>query len=187
MVETKPHLGWYRPHSLPHFDSPEATQFVTFRLVDSLPTNFANPIDRMELNRRQIERELDRGLGACWLGMSQIAYLVQQALFAFDQERYRLWAWCIMPNHVHCLFETIEGHRLGDIIRSWKKYTALRANRVLQRDGAFWQRDYFDRFVRNEEQFGRTIDYIERNPVKAGLCRHPIDWKWSSARFRSGE
>jgi REP element-mobilizing transposase RayT len=109
---------------------------------------------------------------------------VEQALLAFDGERYKLWAWCIMPNHVHCLFEMTTGNRLGDIIKSWKSYTAIRANRILRHDGPFWQRDYFDRYMRNEEQMARTIDYIEGNPVQAGLCREPVEWRWSSARFR---
>ncbi|WP_284314330.1 REP-associated tyrosine transposase [Labrys miyagiensis] len=184
MTEETLHLGWHQPHSLPHFDSPEITQFVTFRLADSLPANAVNPDRTNEFNRRRVERELDRGSGACWLKIPEIADLVERSLLAFDGERYRLWAWCVMPNHVHSLFEMIEGNRLGDIVKSWKGYTAIRANRILRLDGPFWQRDYFDRYMRNEEQMARTIDYIERNPVQAGLCREPAEWRWSSAHFR---
>ncbi len=173
MANGKPHLGWHQPHALPHFDSPETTQFVTFRLADSLPADAVNPNGTSDFNRRRIERELDKSRGACWLNIPEIADLVEQSLLVFNDERYRLWAWCIMSNHVHCLFEMIEGNTLGDIVKSWKGYTARKANRILRLDGSFWQRDYFDRYMRNEEQMVRTIDYIERNPVQAGLSREP--------------
>lgn len=184
MTDEKSHLGWHQPHALPHFDSPETTQFVTFRLADSL---LANAIGRTTDNaeaRRRVERFLDQNIGACWLGIPEVAQLVENALLAFDQDRYKLWAWCIMPNHVHCLFEANEGDRLGDIVKSWKAYTAANANRLLGRRGVFWQRDYFDRYMRSEDQMTRTIDYIERNPVQAGLCGEPADWRWSSAFHR---
>jgi putative transposase len=184
MSDDGENLGWHRPHRLPHFDSPEINQFVTFRLADSLPANAVNRDANNDMRRREIERELDGNHGSCWLRTPDIADLVERALLMFDGERYRLWAWCVMPNHVHCLFEAANGHRLGDIVKSWKAYTGTKANRILGRRGAFWQRDYFDRYMRNEEQMSRTIDYIERNPVQAGLCLHPADWRWSSARYR---
>ncbi|MDZ5451869.1 REP-associated tyrosine transposase [Labrys sp. ZIDIC5] len=154
---------------------------MTFRLLDSLPANAIGRHNSSAENRRRLDHLLDEGIGACWLGQPEIGELVEDALLAFDQARYRLWAWCIVPNHVQCLFETIEGARLGDIVKSWKAYTGAKANRVLGRQGPFWQRDYFDRYMRNQEQFARAIDYIERNPVAAGLCRQPSDWRWSSA------
>ncbi|WP_198146030.1 hypothetical protein [Desulfonatronovibrio magnus] len=45
----------------------------------------------------------------------------------------------------------------------------------------FWMRDYWDRYIRNEEHFHAAINYIHQNPVKAGLCGNPQDWRWSSA------
>lgn len=45
-----------------------------------------------------------------------------------------------------------------------------------------WMREYWDRFIRDDAHLRATIDYIHRNPVKAGLCREPSDWPWSSAR-----
>ena len=46
---------------------------------------------------------------------------------------------------------------------------------------AFWQRDYWDRFIRDERHFDATKMYIESNPVAAGLVKNPVDWPWSSA------
>ena len=75
---------------------------------------------------------------------------------------------------------------LGAIVRGWKSFTARRANEQLGRSGPFWHADYFDRYMRNEDQLNRTIEYVEQNPVKAGLVSNAADWPWSSAYFRSG-
>jgi REP element-mobilizing transposase RayT len=161
--------------------------------------------------RRRIEEYLDAGYGACWLRRPEIAALVEGALLHFDKERYRLLAWCIMPNHVHALVETKEGWPLGEVLHSWKSYTSHEAGKILKKaagetpvpqGGAsvpwvhsnpgsagvspaqFWQREYLDRYVRNAEHYVKVIAYIEDNPVKAGLARIRTDWPWSSARFR---
>ena len=90
-----------------------------------------------------------------------------------------------MPNHVHAVVEPREGHSLGPIVHSWKSYSAKQANQVLGRSGEFWHRDYFDRYIRDEGHLARTIDYVENNPVKAGLCASSGGWPWSSARLRT--
>ncbi len=90
-----------------------------------------------------------------------------------------------MPNHVHVVVEPIEGSRLGAIVQAWKSFTAHRANSVLRRTGPFWHKDYFDRFIRDEGHLARTIDYVENNPVKAGLASTANSWQWSSARRRT--
>jgi REP element-mobilizing transposase RayT len=56
---------------------------------------------------------------------------------------------------------------------------------LLGRSGAFWQGDYWDRFIRNEDHFDAAVSYIDCNPVKAGLARSPADWAWGSARLRT--
>ena len=89
-----------------------------------------------------------------------------------------------MPNHVRALFTLKAGHAFCDILHSWKSYTSNVANRLLDRSGEFWYPDYFDRFIRNEEHLARAVEYIEMNPVEAGLCQRPEDWPYSSARLR---
>jgi len=130
----------------------------------------------------QFDRELDAGLGECWLRKPEIAALTQQSLLHFDGQYYRLLAWCIMPNHVHVVTEPMEGHSLSIIVESWKSFTSRQANAHLGRTGAFWEADYFDRYMRNEDHLMRTIEYVENNPVKAGLVEQASDWQWSSAR-----
>lgn len=90
-----------------------------------------------------------------------------------------------MPNHVHVLLTISSGASLSDIFGSWKKFTARQANQLLGRSGAFWQGDYWDRFIRNEDHFNAAVSYIDNNPVKAGLARVPVDWQWGSARLRA--
>jgi putative transposase len=118
------HKGWHSRGYLPHFDSPETTQFVTFRLADSLPRQVTEALRSREKSATEIDRELDAGLGACWLNREGIAALVENALLHFDNERYRLLAWCIMPNHVHAVLELLQGHRLGAILHSWNPVKA---------------------------------------------------------------
>jgi putative transposase len=176
--------GWYSRGYLPHLDTPDVIQSVTFRLADSLPAGVAAAFYDSEEPERDLDDTLDRCIGACHLNDDRIADLVERAMLHFDGERYRLLAWCVMPNHVHALVEPVPGFALADVVGGWKSYTAKAANKLLKRDGAFWQREYFDRYIRNERHYAIALAYIENNPVKAGLAREANLWRWSSARYR---
>jgi len=192
---SRPHKGWHSRGYLPHFDHPDLVQFISFRLRDSVPAEViqawradlhlskqCDPSDpRVVELRDRITKFEDEGHGDCILKDPRIAALVQDALHHFDGDRYRLLAWCVMPNHVHVLIETREGWPLGDIIHSWKSFTAKRANRILDRSGPFWMEEYFDRFIRNQKHYVSRVEYIEQNPVHAGLCAEPEQWRFSSA------
>lgn len=187
--------GWYSRGYLPHCDEPGRVQFITYRLHDSMPKEVLDAYDEAlrrkeidELERmRKIERYLDKGHGACWLRDPVVAQMIVDALIYFDGERYRLNAWCVMPNHVHTLIETIEGHPLESVTHSWKSYTAQQANRIVGRRGTFWQREVFDRYMRGIVHYERTLFYIEENPVAAGLVQAQAEWPFSSARARMGD
>jgi REP element-mobilizing transposase RayT len=90
-----------------------------------------------------------------------------------------------MPTHVHVLAEQVDGHRLDHVVHSWKSFTANRVNEAMGRSGRLWRREYFDRFMRTDEQLASAIAYIENNPVEAKLVNRVIDWPYSSARFRA--
>jgi REP element-mobilizing transposase RayT len=139
--------------------------------------------ERIVLQRR-IERYLDQGYGETFLKRPEVARMVQNSLLKFDGIRYHLFSWVVMPNHVHCLMTRFEEYELSDILHSLKSFTSHEANKILRRDGQFWIEEYFDRYIRNEQHFARTVRYIENNPVKAGLCREPGDWPYSSAWFK---
>ena len=180
----------HRTH-LPHVEAGELPQHICFRLVGSLPRKMRNQLratsgQRLVASanaawRRQIHTALDGGYGACWLRRPDVAVLVQDALLHFHEQRYFLHEWVVMPNHVHALVTPLLETPLSSIVHSWKSHTARRANSVLARKGPFWARDYFDRAIRNDEHFRATADYIRANPVNAGLCDAPEDWRWSSA------
>lgn len=123
-------------------------------------------------------------MGSCWLLKPKIANLVEDAFLHFDGDRYRLLAWCVMPNHVHVVVEPVDGNTLSAVLQSWKSFTAKEANRHLSRSGPFWHQDYFDRYMRSESHLETTIAYVENNPVKAGLVETPAAWRWGSGRLR---
>ena len=132
--------------------------------------------------RRKVERYLDKGAGECVLRRADIAQLAAGALQFFTNQRYRLDVWVIMPNHVHVVFWPMPNQLVSDIVKSWKQFVALRANRLLDRVGTeLWQREPFDHWIRNDEEHARCCRYVIHNPVKAGLCAGPEEWRWSSA------
>jgi REP element-mobilizing transposase RayT len=187
--------GWHSRGYLPHFDGEESLQFVTFRLSDSLPKTllqkwkFEFERDRLENIdvelRKKIELYLDQGYGSCFLRKPSVANIIQDALLYLDNKNYKLIAWVIMPNHVHFLAKILPGNTLGSVMKVLKGFTAREVNRSMSRKGKFWQEDYFDRYIRDENHYFATISYIESNPVKAGLCKSPEDWPYSSARFKN--
>jgi REP element-mobilizing transposase RayT len=89
-----------------------------------------------------------------------------------------------MPNHVHVLFTSMPDNPLGSIVGSWKRFTARKANEQLGRTGAFWQTEYWDRFIRNEAHYSAAEEYIDQNPVKAGLVGASVLWPYGSARLK---
>ena len=133
----------------------------------------------------RIEQALDGGEGACHLRHPAVAEVVEGALQVFDGERYHLHAWVVMPNHVHVLFTPRPGHGVSDVIGNWKSYTAKEVNKILGRTGQFWQADYFDRFIRSDAHYDDAVEYIEKNPVVAGLCATTEEWPFGSARRRA--
>ncbi len=183
---------------LPHLETQHPVYFVTFRLADSLPQQLLarlraqreamqhatlagddhapDParLRKLQAILRMTERCLDRGLGACYMRDSRITRVVTAAVRHYQGIRYELSAWCVMPNHVHVVFSPREGYRLQAILHSWKSFSAQAANRILGRNGAFWQREYFDHLIRNEASLWKIIRYVSENPRKAGLR----DWPW---------
>jgi len=172
---------------LPHWEQTDRTYFVAFRLHDSLPAEVLAKIressDRKKFDDPQahrkfsavIERSLNAGHGACYMGKPLIASMIAFALKQFDGQRYHLSAWCVMPNHVHVVFRPFVTWKLPAVIHSWKSFTAKRANVLLGRSGSFWQREYYDHLVRNRKEYLRVVRYVVDNPTKAGLK----DWEWT--------
>ncbi len=150
-----------------------------------LGATMATPDELDEIERdyfRKLEGCLDKGAGDCCLRRPDIAALVANAFRFFEGKRYRLDAWVVMPNHVHLVLWPMPNHALSGIVQSWKRFTAREANKLLRRTGeVFWQPEAYDHWIRDDEEHVRCCRYVANNPVKAGLCAAPEDWRWSSA------
>jgi REP element-mobilizing transposase RayT len=183
--------GWHNRGYLPHFDVPNKVQAITFRLADALPRQVVESWqleladqpdkERKVEEQRRLQRYLDAGRGECVLKDPKCAEIVENALLHFDCDRYMLLAWVVMPNHVHVVAELADDIRLGDVVESWKKFSARHINATLGRSGRLWFKDYYDRWIRNGDHLRNAIAYTHANPVKARLCQAEDNWRWSSA------
>lgn len=197
MDSTPIHTRGYIPHI-----EVKKLQFVSFRLYDSIPqdvldyskvlseylSSLQNPTEedmrKQQEFMRLIDKYEDSGIGQCFLRDPRVAKTVQDALLFFDEKRYSLLEWCIMPNHVHLLLRLYDGYNLSQTIHSLKSYTANEANKILGRQGPFWWREYFDRYIRDNQHYKKVVAYIANNPVKAGLVKEAEDWPWRGTQGR---
>ena len=206
-------LAWHERGYHPHCDFPGLVQFITFRLGDSMPTSRRGEwehllgIEDVRDKRAKLEEYLDRGEGACYLRDPRIAQLADESLLHNHGKRYDVFAWCVMPNHVHVLVH-VWVTPLWKMVKAWKQFIATQAQPILAERRPLvrrkfasipnvpgrrpalrlqtmqWQREYWDTFMRDEKQEKSAIRYIENNPVNARLCAAPAEWLFSSARFR---
>jgi REP element-mobilizing transposase RayT len=183
---------------LPHWHAEHAIYFITWRLFDSLP---ADVLDRLRAGRdaarEQIfrmrgsvtfpeqrmldaalteacEKFLDQNVGECYLRDHRAAKIVADSLKHFDGIRYLLFAWCVMPNHVHVIFSCLEGFDTSSILHSLKGFTSREINKILGRSGTLWQAESFDRCIRDSQELEQKIDYVLGNPAAAGMENWPF-------------
>jgi hypothetical protein len=139
---------------------------------------------------------LDQRPAVRYLGDERLADVVRDALYHFAGERHDLLAYVIMPSHFRWVFRPRPEWEAGfgpgaeersareRIMHSLKRHTALQCNRLLGRQGAFWQDESYDHCPRDADELQRIITYVELNPVKGGLVATPEEWSFSSARDR---
>ena len=146
-----------------------------------------------ELESRRLFSKWDDALdnlafGEKYLSNPQIAELVAESLHYRDRKVYDLDAFCIMPNHAHLICEPLEENKgkyfsLSKIMHSIKRHTARQSNLILGREGAFWQHENYDHFVRSGAELERIIKYVLYNPVKAKLIDDWAKWKWTYSKY----
>jgi len=177
-------VSFYR-RRLPHIQPADTPLFITWHLHGSVPYGrFAPPGDlRGGKAFVWMDRHLDQAaFGPTWLKREEIAKVVVDALRhgADTLHHYGLHAFVVMANHVHVLLTPLVP--APKLLRSVKGFSAREANKVLGRTGEpFWQSESYDRWVRNDVEFGRIERYIVENPVRAGLVSAPGEYRWSSA------
>lgn len=202
----------FRKRRLPHWDIPGATYFVTTCLANSIPAQGLLDVEqyreKLESHRpanvnkqewaarcwklvfARADEWLDEQPAARQLEDSRLAEAVCQAMRHFAADRYDLFAYVVMPSHMHWLFrprkawaESLPQDRSPRevIMHSLKSFTAHQCNKLLNQSGKFWQDESYDHCVTDEDELARIVDYIELNPVKAGLCKRREEWRFSSA------
>lgn len=175
---------------LPHIYDIGKPLFVTWRLAGSLPEHrhFTSSHLTGEKAFVAFDHLLDCArTGPLYLAHPAIAEMLVEYLrrLARSEGVYELQSFAIMPNQVHVLISP--NVPLPQAMKLVKGGTARLANRMLSSSGqTFWQEEFFDHLVRNGEEFRRIRNYIEFNPVRAGLCSSPEEFQYSSA-WRGGE
>jgi REP-associated tyrosine transposase len=196
----------YRRH-LPHWIPTGQAIFLTWNLKGSLPRQAREAL-QMECQRLQKEppqigeslnarhlrhqrilfaltdQYLDGAAeGPMYLRDGRAANIVVDSILFGVPKRYDLFAFVVMPNHVHVLL--LPHLPLEKITQGIKGFTSRAINLLQGQQGrALWLDESFDHWVRNQDEFLRIIGYIELNPVKAGLCTTPEQWAWSSSSLR---
>lgn len=200
--------------NLPHWQQKDVWYFVTFRLADSLPREIVEQIKKerelwLEQHKKEenkpysieelkeyyrlfserIENLLDDCKGSCILQEERIAKIVADALLFFQNQKYVLDDWAIMPNHLHILVKPINGYTLPEITHSWKSFTANEINKLTGKSGQLWLHESYDHIVRNESAFYAIRNYIRNNPIKVKLnlplCAQSWTYKQNTQSFES--
>ncbi len=158
---------------------------ITYRLADALPRDVrGDPPRTCTGSRKPFQAVLDQGLGSCLFARPDVATMVIENWRRRDGAEYRLYAWTVMPNHVHVLVGVLPGASLTRIVQGWKSYSAHWIRNHIGTRGRIWQPDYWDRFIRDDEHFVSAVEYVENNPVAAGLVNRAQDWPYGSASIR---
>ena len=108
------------------------------------------------------------------------AYL-RLAAELLDQADVKIWAYCLMPNHVHAIVVPATSEGLTKFFAPLHRQYARRTNSRHEWRGHLWQERFYS-VVMDETHTLSAMRYVERNPVRAGLCDTPQDWPWSSTR-----
>jgi REP element-mobilizing transposase RayT len=191
------HTTRFERGKLPHWEVENGQYFVTVRLADSIPDDAVKRLQEIhralsavtaqsaafvDLKRQyflSLEKYLDAGAGECLLRHPLHASLIVDELMSLVDWFIEVPHYTIMPNHWHALI--VPGgrctHSLADIMKRVKGRTGNGIRKSIGGSGAVWQREWFDRWIRNEAEWDRTLAYIRNNPVKAGIVsawqQHP--------------
>jgi putative transposase len=188
----------FRRRHLPHWEVENGRYFVTVRCADSLPREAVDRLDEINqalaaitprspqfavLQReafRTLEKYLDRGIGSCPLRDPKAAQIVVEEFAALTEWQIEVPHFSVMPNHWHAMLVPIVGVKsLSAMMKRVKGRTGKRIRAIVGGAGAIWQGEWFDRWMRDDAEWERTVAYIRNNPVKAGLAARWTDHPWT--------
>jgi len=120
----------------------------------------------------------------------EIVEILVSTLQFWHGRKINNFAFTVMPNHVHWVFELYPRNQDGnplylqDLMQSVKRFSSNRINKVLGRTGPLWQKESFDTTIRNYRHLQCAIRYTLNNPIKAGLVGNWTDWPgtWGGCR-----
>jgi putative transposase len=128
-----------------------------------------------------VTSEINRGEMGLYAPQFKVLFLtfVKKA-----KTKFRLWDFCIMDNHIHFLIQPGTDVNLSDIMQ-WLKCNFAKAwNKAHGVKGHLWGERFYSRIIRGAMDFFRVREYIEENPVKAGLVERAVDWVFGSLYHR---
>jgi putative transposase len=190
---------YYYYRKFPHFQPSDGTFFITFRLYGSIPTEILkqyreektiiiqrNPelLSNFHFNfEKTVFSKYEHVLNnpdssPKYLADSRIADIFQESIHFNDHKTYELICYTIMSTHVHIILHKIQ-KPLFRILQSLKRHTARESNKILKREGSFWDKESYDNLVRDRDDLSVKINYVLQNPVKAGLVKNWEDWKYT--------
>jgi REP element-mobilizing transposase RayT len=145
--------------NLPHWEQPGNFYFITFRTTQ----NTILPIEARNI--------------------------VVNGIKFYDGKDYKLYAYVIMPDHIHLVIRPLEKARytfysIAEIMHSIKSYSAKEIIKLLENSGrmpvppSIWLDESFDRIIKDENELFEKMNYIVNNPIRKDLARNPKDYKW---------
>jgi len=154
---------------LPHTNLIGHYQFITFRTKESLDNylkKLYNSNDIEKVKQYKMDKYLDQSHNGALL-YGEVISKIRDYYLGYDKNVFEIEALSIMPNHVHVLLK--QNDNMTNVMRVLKGGAGHIVNKTLERKGAVWSRDYYDRAIRDEKHFWLAYEYIKFNAVKAGL------------------
>ena len=149
----------YGKRRLPHFERPWGKYAVTFSTRNHRPL-------------ASHERDI----------------VLQSILYGAEHNQYELYVACVMPDHVHLLFEPRVKEKggsgdtvfwsLSEILQGIKSASAHRINKTTGTQGPVWEKESFDRLIHSEQDLHERFHYIARNPWDAGIVSQNQNYAW---------
>lgn len=103
--------------------------------------------------------------------------MVASAIEFWHQDRYRLASYVVMDDHVHVMVLPLPPHELGQILHSWKSYTAKEINKQRNRKGSLWMKDSHTEIMRNAREIHTKAGYIMDNPFRRWPDLRTYKWR----------
>jgi len=118
------------------------------------------------------------------LGQRILLHVITEAKEKYE---FQLHNFCIMPNHLHLLITPKNGTNISRIMQWIKTNSAKIWNSLNYSKDHFWGERFFSRPIKDMDEYINVFNYIDQNPVKAGLVSNPIDWIASGAYYAANK